>query len=101
MSLSGLQQGAAKRMVQKKELGWPSVCLSCQRALEASLTGMEFNHSADCGEALFWSKKKVTNKTTLRPTHLSSRTSAPYFVWLRMEIPLLFQANLLMHQIQG
>ena len=47
-----------------------------QRSLEASLTGMEFNHNTHCGEVLFRSKKKMTNKITLRPIHLSSRISA-------------------------
>ena len=93
-------RGQHKGWVRRKELGL-SMCGLSHRSLEASLTGMEFNHNAHCGKALFRSKKRVTNRMTLRPIHLSSRISELYFVWLRMEIPLLFQANLLMHQIQG
>ena len=78
-----------------------SVCLSSQRSLEASLTGMEFNHNAHCGEALFRSKKKMTNKMTSSSIHLSSRISELGFVWSRMEIPLLVQATLLTNQVQG
>ena len=101
LPLFGLQWGRVSKKDDSEERTWLGMCLSSQRALEASLTGMEFNHNAHCGEALFWSKKKMTNKMTLRRIHLSNRISGLYFVWLRMEIPLLFQANLLTHQTQG
>lgn len=77
------------------------MCGSSERSLEASLTGMEFNSNAHCGKAVFWSRQRVTNKMTLRTIHLSRRISELYFVWLRMEIPLAFQPDCLMHQIQG
>lgn len=76
--------GSKKDGSEKTQL---SMCGSSQRSLEASLTGMEFNHNAHCGKALFWSKQRVTNKMTLRPIHLSCRISELYFVWVRMEIP--------------
>lgn len=49
--------------------------------------------------SIVWSKMKMTSKMTLRPIHLSSRLSGLYFVSLERQIPILFQANLLMHQI--
>lgn len=71
-SLSSFQQGAARKD-GLEELG--SVCVSSQRSLEASVTGVELNHIGHCGEAWLWSRRKVTNKMTLRPIHLSSRIS--------------------------
>lgn len=58
-----------------------------QAKSETSLTGMESNHNGHSGEALYWSKKKVTNKRTLRPSHPAKTISELRFIWLRMETP--------------
>lgn len=90
--------GNEKRWFRRKNLA-KYAGVSSPRALEAALTGMEFNHIAHCEEALFWSRKKVMNKMTWRPIRLSGRLFEIYFIWLRMEIPLLFQGDL-MQQVQ-
>lgn len=96
-SLFGFQQGAAKKRWFRRT--WLSVCFKPK-------VSRSFCHR--CGIQphclLWWStdlaQEESDKQNVTETNHLSSRISGLYFVWLRMEIPLLFQANLRMHQIQ-